>query len=733
MTATVQATSGAGAPPTNATLGVGGVGGNALRGLLKLVFKRLYLALGVLAVVMVLAIVYLFVTQPMYRSSALLEIFRDSADQSRNPADEPRQAQLVDNEFYETQFGLLRSEATATAVVRKLKLRDNPAFLAPMADGQLRTRQVMYEREMAAVQKLQSNLQIVPMRQSRLVEVRYNDPDPELAAKIANTVADSFIAANFERRVQRSDYARAFLAKQIDDLRKKFEIQERELVEYAASKEILNLPASRSSENGDGATQTAGQSVAGAELAALNDELAKARADRARAAGRLAASGGRDGGASTEALSNNAISSIQQQRAIVASEVANMAELFDANYPPLIAKRSELASLEAQIRTLNRQVSSSVRSEYEAAELRERSLQQRVDQLKGQLIDVTRASVDYNILQREVDTTRQQYENLLQRLKQLSIANDIGASNVSIVQPARVPLRPYSPDVLQVLVLGLLIGTVLMVAAVVVAELLDTKINSPETIRERFSEPLVGIIPAVPDADINAQLSDPKTEISEAYVATLANLRFATPAGAPHVLSVTSTRPSEGKSTTAMALAKLCARQGERVILIDADMRKPSVHKRLGLNNAEGFSNLLAGLDDIDSVTQRTDLAPNVAVISSGPTPPNPGELLSDQRLHQVLDRFRAQYDRVIVDNPPVLGLADAPLLANASDGTLFVVEMGKSQVGEARRALDRLLSMQANVVGVIMTKFSARNNRFDEYNYGSYQYYSYSDKSERT
>lgn len=717
--------------PMAAKVEVGGIGGKALRGLLQMLFKRLYLALGVLALVIALGIAHLFITQPQFRAVTLLEIFRDNADQSSNPVNEPRPVQVVDNEFYETQFGLLRSEAIATAVVRKLKLRDNPAFLAPLPDGVRMTRQLAYEREVQAVQKLQANLQVVPARQSRLVEVRYIDADPQLAAKIADAVANTFIESNFERRVQRSDFARAFLAKQIDDLRQKFEIQERELVEYAASKQILNVPASRSSERNDGAAQTAGQSIAGAELAALNDELAKARADRAAAAGRLAAAGNRGDGSSPDSLTNNAINGLQQQRALVAASVANMAELFDDNYPPLIAKRSELATLDSQIRGLNQQIRTSVRSDFEAAESRERSLQAKVDELKGQLIDVTRASVDYNILQREVDTTRQQYENLLQRLKELSIANDIGASNVSIVQAARVPLKPFAPDVIQTLLLALLIGIVLAVAAVIVAELLDTKVNSPETIHERFAEPLVGIIPAIPDADIYSALADPKSPLSEAYVATLANLRFATPQGAPHVLSVTSTRPAEGKSTTAMALAMLCARQGERVVLIDADMRKPTVHKRLGLTNVAGFSNLLTGQDDITSVIQTSEIAANVSLISAGPTPPNPGELLSDRRLHELFDRFRDQFDRVIVDNPPVLGLADAPLLANAADGTLFVIEAGRSQVGESRRAIDRLLAMQATVVGVVLSKFSARATRFDDYNYASYQYYSYRNSSE--
>lgn len=714
-------------PAAKASLELGGVGGNALRGLLQLLFKRLYLAAAVLGLVLALSVAYLLLSEPIFRSSATLEIFRDSSDNSSDVAEESRVIQPIDSEFYETQFGLLRSEATAIAVVRKLKLVDNPQFLAPPEKGEPQSRDAAYERELRAVQKLQSKLQIVPARQSRLVEVRFSDPDPELARDIANQVADSFIEMNFERRVQRSEFARQFLNRQIDILRGKFEEQERALVEYAARNKILTLPASRSADRGDGATQTAGQSVAGAELASLMDQLAEARASRAAAQGRSLMMQSSGSSVAPEALINPAINALEQQRATVAASIANMSETFDDGYPPLMAKRNELGAIDRQLNILRAQIRSGIASEYKAAAEREKLLQARVDTLKEQLVGVTRSSVGYNILQREVDTTRQQYENLLQRLRKVSVENDIGSSNVVIVQRARVPLEPYAPDALQVLTIGLLIGLVLMVGAVVIAELLDTTIRDPEGLRQRFSEPLMGIIPSVQKDEVQAGLSDVRSSISEAYVSAVANLRFSTPQGAPRVLSVTSTKPSEGKSTTALALALLFARQGERTILVDADMRKSTVHKKLNTSNEFGLSNLLTGEDQFWQHAQQSDDAPGIYILSSGPMPPNPAELLSDQRLHVVLEGLRSQFDRVILDSPPVLGLADAPLLSNAADGTLFVIEAGVSRYGAARRAIDRLLALRANVIGVVLTKYNPRSSKLDEYGYASYEYYRYS------
>jgi succinoglycan biosynthesis transport protein ExoP len=715
-------------PPSNASLEIGGIGGNALRGLLQLLVKRAYLSLSVFAACLVLSASYLFVTQPVFRATTVLEIFRDTEDQSSNPAVERQAIAFVDNEFYETQFGLLRSEATALAVVRNLKLIHNPEFIEENPNRKSLTKQMIYELELQAVKKLQSNLDVVPARESRLVEIRYSDVNPRIAANIANGIAESFISSNFERRVERTEFARSFLTKQIDDLRVKFENQERALVEYAARRQILNLPASRSTSDGDGASQTAGQSLAGAELAALTDALAKARADRAIATGRLAALDRNGAGVSTEVLGNNAISALQQQRALVSATVANLSELYGDAYPPLMAKRSELETLENQLNELNQQVRSTVRADLQAAVTRENTLDIRVNDLKKQLVAVTRASVDYNILQREVDTTRQQYENMLQRLKQLSVANDVGASNVSVIQRARVPLEPYAPDVFQVIFIGIMLGTVLMVSSVLIAELLDTTISNPEVARRRFRETLLGIIPTSVDLDVFDVLSDPKSALNEAYVATLANLRFATAQGAPQVLSVTSTKPSEGKSTTAIALAMLFARQGERVVLVDADLRKPRLAKALDIPNETGVTNLLTGSNDFESVQQKSELLPGVSVITSGPTAPNPAELLSDQRLQVVIDNLKERFDRVVLDCPPVLGLADAPLLGNASDGCLFVVQAGRARYGESQRALDRLRALNTVVVGVLLTKFAARANRFDDYGYGygtdKYYYY---------
>lgn len=720
-----------GAPPHTApALEFGGVAGNALRNLLHLLVKRLYLGLSVFALCLAAAIAYILLATPTYRAMTLIEVFRDTSDQPTATSTDQRPNFAIDAEFYETQYGLLRSQATARAVVRKLRLRENRSFNPDGGGAKANSAAGLAAEELRLTEKLQKNLQIVPGRQSRLVEIRYIDPDAKLAASIANTVTDSYIQANFDRRVQRSEYARSFLTSRIDELRVRLEEQERRLIEYAANAQIISVPSSRSTDRGEGATQTAGQSLAGAELQSLSDELAKARADHAAAAGRLQALRAAGGKASPEILTNNAISALQQQRALIASEISKMTVLYNDDYPPLASKRAELVQIDNQIGNLTSQIFRSVQTEADGAAAREKSLQARVEDLKSQLIGVTRSSVGYNILQREVDTSRIQYENMLQRLKQLSIENDIGASNVAIIQRADPPLRPFAPNSRQILVIGFLIGIALMCVAAIGAELLDTSIASPESIKSRFAEPLIGTLPPAKIDDTVALLTDPKAALTEAYVSMVANLRFTTTEGAPRAISVTSTKPSEGKSTTSIALATLFARQHERVLLIDADLRKPSLHKKLELPNKRGFSNLLTGDSDLDQLLVNVERLPGVQVLPSGPMPPNPAELVSGGKVAELIQMLGQKFDRVIVDCPPVLGLADAPLLCRATDGTVFVIAAGSTRVGETSRALDRVRATGAHIVGIALSKFAPRSSRFDEYGYGSYSYYTYKNEA---
>ncbi|RZL08931.1 MAG: polysaccharide biosynthesis tyrosine autokinase, partial [Rubrivivax sp.] len=333
--------------------------------------------------------------------------------------------------------------------------------------------------------------------------------------------------------------------------------------------------------------------------------------------------------------------------------------------------------------------------------------------------------IQYNILKREVDTNRQLYDGLLQRFKEVGVAGDVRANNISIIDRAEVPRWRFKPNLMLNLAIGLLLGGMLGVLVAFLLEFLDDTLKTPDDVEQKLRLPVLGIIPRLgPKESVVDIARDTRSSFSEAYRSVRTALQFSTDHGVPKTLLVTSTGPGEGKSTTALALARNFAELGKRVLLIEADMRNPSLHRTLGLDgHGMGLSNLLAGAATLaQSTLDATD--ERFKVILAGPLPPNPAELLSGSKLVSALTIACEHYDQIIIDGPPVLGLADAPILANVVEGTLLVVNSSKTRISAAQAGLKRLLSARARVVGALLSKYDPRSAGYG-YGYG-YQYESY-------
>jgi succinoglycan biosynthesis transport protein ExoP len=702
----------------------GGAGGHAIRVLLRLLLKRWLVVLGIIAAALAIAVLYLLIAAPVYQSTATLEIARETVPVVAT--EEFKSAPLlVDQEFYETQFGLLRSEALASQAVRTLQLDSNPQFLPADTGGNQLAPAKRDHRFRQAVKKLMDSTTIVPARQSRLVDITIADLHPALAARIANTLAEAYMAQNLAKRVDRTNYARAFLEQRLDQTRRALELSERRLVGYAGAQQIISVPTS--GDNDKAAQGTASQSLAGNELEAASQALIVAQNARIEAEARYNASRV-EGRNRSEVLQNNAITSLQVQRAQLAGQVAQLQASYKSDYPPLVAQRNALAEINKLITDYQQRILSSIRSDYDASVQREDNLARNVKTLKANLIDLSNRSIEYTILKREVDTNRTLYDGLLQQYKQLSVATDLGSNNVNFVLRAIAAERPSEPKAARVLSLMLLIGIIAAVITVFVIEILDARIGTPEDFRERLSAPLLGIIPYSDEIDPLNALSDLRSSLTEAYSSMHANITLSTADGAPHVLALSSTRASEGKTTTALALALIFTRRGDRVVLIDGDMRRSSIHRRFGLSNVYGLSKLLSG-EEFDR--SKIEHYMGIDVITAGPPPPSPADLLATDRLHQLLDRLRQEYDRVIIDAPPVLGLVDAPLIASASDGVIFVVEADGPRLGPIRRSVERLQDSRSHMLGYVFTKYRRRSGIFSEY--GAYDYYGYGYNSSKT
>jgi succinoglycan biosynthesis transport protein ExoP len=435
----------------------------------------------------------------------------------------------------------------------------------------------------------------------------------------------------------------------------------------------------------------------------------------------------------SEAQQSTSVQAMRQARGESLAEYQQKLTRFKPDYPEMLQLKARIDELDraisAELGAVKDTSLAALQSRYQLALKQEQTLTAKVEQSKGQFLDLRGREIQYNILVRDRDQNKSQYEDLLERSKAVSVAGSIDANNISLVDRALVPGAPYKPRPLTNLLISLGIGLLIGVLLAFGLEQLDDSIKTPEDVDSKLGVPLLGAIPVLSKGMSPAEaLADPRSAVSEAYYSVRTALQFSTSEGVPPNLLVTSARPSEGKSTTAMALAQNFARLGLRTLLIDSDLRNPSLHKVLGRHNSSGLSNLLTGSANLSELMQATDDG-NLFFLACGPLPPNPAELLAGARVRQVLQEVAAEFDQVIIDGPPVMGLADAPLLASVASGTILVIAAGSTRRGLARAALKRLHLSHAKLLGAVLTKFNARKASYGYgygYGYGASYAYAY-------
>lgn len=690
---------------------------------LRIALRWKYLIIGVTVACIVIGLIITLLMTPKYTATATVEIARE-ASQVTSIQGVEREAGIADQEFYQTQYGLLKSRALSERVATQLRLVDDPDFFAMFglksdnpAFKQTSNRYVAAgraERQRVAGEILLRNVSIDPTRLSRLVDIAVTSPQAGFSARVANAWAENFIQTNLERKVQATSYGRNLLERQLQLQKQRLDESQRQLVGYASQQQIINLPA----QGGSNGTVTSERSIVADNLAALNTALTQATADRIEAEARYRS--GSAGGSSTEALGNVAINSLRQRRAELAAQYQQMMVQFEPGYPAAQALKSQIDQLDRAVSREESRVTGSIEGVYRAATARENALETKVDQLKLSYLDNRRRSIQYNIFQQEVDTNRALYDGLLQRYKEIGVANGVGVNNISIVDAANEPQKPSSPRLLINLFVSLLAGLVLGAGAALALEQMDEAFGDPSEVERKLGLSLLGSVPKTKeDRDPRDELLDRKSDLVDAYLAISTNLSFTTEHGAPRSFSVTSTRPAEGKSTTALALATMLSRAGKRVIIVDGDMRSPSIHHLGNVGHERGLSNFLSGEETIEPLTfQMPDLG--LTAMSAGPIPPNAAELLTGTRLAMLIDRLLKDYDHVVIDGPPVMGLADAPLIAAQVEGVVYAVESHGIRATQVKTALSRLAAANVRIFGGVLTKFEARRATYGyDYEYG--------------
>ena len=680
--------------------------------LLRILHHWRWLILGATLLGLLLGVIATLLTTPLYRADVTLEVSPPRVE-IMDGENEDRSPQVTNWDFIATQVGLLKSDSLSQRVAEDLNLAGNPKFADQSAAPAARLRQ--------ASRSIASNLAVEMPEEGQLIRFSYVSDSPQLAAQIANAYADAFINSTLQRRYDSSSYARAFLQRQINKTRADLEKSERQLVAYAQSEGIINTGGSQDGKQGGDAGSLQGQS-----LVQLNEALAQATARRVAAEGayRAAAAAGPTSEVTASTLA------LRQSRAQLQAQYQEKRTLMKPDHPEMVSLRSQIAELDRQIASETSNASGShlngLRAEYQAALTAERALQGRVAGLKGQVLDLRGRSIQYNIYQREVDTNRALYDALLQRYKEIGVAGGIGAAPVSIVDRADVPAGPFKPQLLWNVLVGIVLGGIAGVLAALGLEFINDTIRTRADVRNKLGLACLGAIPKrARKVPLLEELEDPSSPTSEAYATVATSLRFSTEQGVPKTMVVTSARAAEGKSSTAVALAHNFARLGKSVLLIDGDLRKPAFRS---LSDSKGLTKMLTSDDQLADHVTATQYE-KLWLLACGPVPPNPADLLASGRFRAIIRDASSQFEVVIVDAPPVLGLADAPLIASVCEDVVLVVESGKTRTGAAQEALNRLRTTGAVVLGATLTKSTEEAGAYG-YSY-KYKYGQLQDKTE--
>jgi polysaccharide biosynthesis transport protein len=700
---------------------------------LRIITKYRWLILGILLTSLLVAIAATFLMTPIYRATASIQIDREALNIVKVDGVQPDEGQTGGQDFYQTQYELLASRSLAERVSSTLGLTNDKTFNAKTKsafdlvkelifgeNAKAENQQELTQEELSrrTVDRLIRSLNIAPVRGSRIVKINIDHTDPSLARKIVDGYAEVYIADNLDRRFEATSYARKFLEERLQQLKARLEESEKQLVKYAEDQGIIRLDDNKN--------------LSGTDLEAINSKLAEVRAERSKKEQLWKQAQATNGLGLKEILDSDAIKANRKLRTELAAEYQQKLAIYKPAFPAMAQLRNQIKELDRQVESEVVAIKQSIESAYLASKEEEQDLESRLELSKTNVVDQRNRSIQYNIIQREVDTNRSLYDGLLQRYKEIGLAGGVGTNNITIVDKATQPLFPRSPNLLLNVGLALLGGLMLGVLAAIGFDYLDDSFKSPEDIEREIGLPVVGVVPK-PKAGmmIEDELLDARSAMSEAYRSLRTGLQFSTSEGLPRTLLVTSSKPSEGKTTTTISLAKSLANIGLQVLLIDGDLRNASIHKRLRCSNELGLSNYLSGSKQPEEVVQATDTE-GLVLMSSGPLPPNPAELLTGPRMPSLLTLASQSFDIVLIDGPPIMGLADAPLLSSAIQATLLVVAANETRRSTVKIALKRLQFARANIVGALLNKFDAKQTGYGYgYGYGDYEYHSYGNNTQ--
>ena len=570
------------------------------------------------------------------------------------------------------------------------------------------------QREARATAMVRGGLSASLLRNTSILAVTYEHPDPQTAARVVNQVASSFINQSVDRRSETSSLARDFIQEQVIEVQQRLEASERALVDYAEA-EGITLDANESS-------------LIIANINEINNRLTDALQARLELERYVAQIEAGAAGSLPQVFSSPSIQQAQRRIIELRAEYEEKSATLRPGFPEMRRLQAQIDELTSQTDRQINAIADSVRLQLQQANVNIASLRSELANLENRQSEFRRKNIGYTILQREVDSNREQYQSLITKLNDVVVGADLRTANATVVDEAVPPGGPFTPRPMRNLALALVLAGLIAAAIIYIVELLNNTFAVPDQIEADLKLPVLGIIPRVRDGYDEAML-DQASNLSEAHRTLRTSLQFTSAYKDTKTLLITSADPYEGKTWTAFKLAQEFAALNLRVLVIDADLRRPRMHRLFKSDNTVGLTNILTNMvrDDVQTPVFRKSKVSNVDFMTSGTLPPSPADLLASERMGMVLHSCKTRYDLVIIDSPPVMGLSDAPILSRLADTTLMVVSAKQVRRRSAQNAVKRLRTVGGHVVGAVMTKFEIERLDYNyAYRYMNYGYYAY-------
>ncbi|MCU0594045.1 MAG: polysaccharide biosynthesis tyrosine autokinase [Desulfobacterota bacterium] len=726
-----------------------------LRDYLRVVLKRKWTIITVFAVTVITVMIHAFTATPIYKATTRLII--DKENPNVVSIQEVMAVDASGTDYYQTQYKIIESRSVAAEVVRRLRLDQNEEFSPKPKDDLISniTRSISQaftslknsvfslfrtekpssegpeqeEVDNKLVSAFINRIEVTPIRNSRLVDISFEATDPALAAKIANSLAAAFIDQNLDTKLRAVQDAVKWLHSRIEEERKKVEKAEQALLKYKEKHDIIT----------DFSSDV--EKVTAQKLAQLNTQVVEAESKRVEAETRYQQAAALSGAPDMldsipEVLNNDLIRQIKAMEVDLYKRMSELSKKYGEQHPQMQAIESELKTLQKRKGQEITRVINSLRSEYKVAEAREKSLKASLEKQKRESLDLNQKAIEYTVLQREAESAKQMYELLIKRFKETSLTEDMRTGNIRIIDRAQVPKTPVRPKKALNILLAVLLGMISGVGLSFFFEYLDNTIKLPEDIQRYLHVPYLGPVPAMvmngnPETREKPELAtlhSPKSTASEAYRGIRTGILFSSAEKQPQVLLISSAAPQEGKTSTALNLAISMAQAGGKTVLLDCDMRKPSLHKILGYPRDKGLSSILVGNCELRDALITTQV-PNLDIIPCGPIPPNPSEILGSPKMSKLIEFLRKSYSKIIIDSPPITAVTDAVVLGRLVDGTVLVIRAGDTPREIVKNGLSQLKGVNSPILGAVLNGVDMDR---DGYYYYQYYYYYYGEDGER-